>query len=196
MPKTTKKAELNLPEKKSTEKVKNKTIKDKKILNLGETYGDESFQITTEKVKNSNKKEVAHNEIEEELQKLPINHRHGKFSFNDYLVFFAILLLGIVIGTVMALGEVKNSNFKFNFSRSNTSQDLVSNGNVSPSSPYRTYPSAAQSYTNPAGYNTNNSPAPTNQNITSTNNNSGIKEFNNGNYKVYQKADGTLIIAW
>lgn len=180
-------------------KHKVQNTKQAKNFNLGETYGDESFQITTQKVEKNKQKNIDHNKIEKELENLPIVHRHGKYSFNEYLIFFGILLIGIVVGTIITLGDIRTSSFRVDYSRSNsnnnTTLDLVSNGNVLPSAPARRAPSANQASSSSAGPKTIDSSIKQNP-VTTTNNNGNLEEFNNGKYKVYQQRDGSLVIAW
>ncbi len=194
MPKTKKLIEAE-PTNKVTAKVE---TKGKRKLNLGETYGDNSFQITTEKMnkaEEAEEAEIKQHEIEKEVQKLPIHHRNGKFGFSEYLVFFGILLFGIVIGTVMSLHQIKTSFYRTTAYSSYT-QDLISSGDVKPGVPTRMYPATNTTTNNETKMmGSNTAPTSTTKSKPTTSANQ-TAEFNNGNYKVYQKADGSLVIVW
>ena len=140
-----------------------KTHKTAKKTNLGETYGDESFQIVTEKkhLVTKEKEHKAKEEIEKEIKHISLKERLINISHSDYLIYFTFILVGIIIGTILSFSHLKQSIIEANYYQNN--RDLVA------------------SQTSPVNPNQSK--------------NTKV-EFNNGNYKVYQEADGTLVIVW
>lgn len=164
-----------------------------KKKNLGENYGDENFQIVTEKIHKTNHHiEHEKNEIEKEISKLPFQKRLAEFSHNQYLIFFTILLGGIVLGTIFSFSQLKMEVAR-QFSSQNKSS-LVSSFQVDYLTPERVAPNSGSYGRNGSPMNDNTKPAisTTTLNTDAT----GPKEFNQGKYKVLQNPDGSLVIVW
>lgn len=186
------------PEK--AKEVKSEVKKAKVIKNLGEAYGDNSFQIITEKKSHVKieDEDKAMKKVEDEIVTLPIETRKHGFSYNQYLVFFSLLAVGLVIGTVLSLVQIRNTVNKIALYEAN--QDFVASQNVRYDLPSRVMPPSMSTNTqanNTPVNNQNNliNKKPESNTVKATQPNTNV-EFNNGNYKVYQKADGSLVIVW
>lgn len=180
--------------------VKSEVKKTKVIKNLGEAYGDNSFQIITEKKSHfkTEDEDKAMKKIEDEIVILPIETRKHGFSYNQYLVFFSLLMAGVVIGTVLSLAQVRNTVNKIALYEAN--QDFVASQNVKYDLPSRVMPPSMSINTQANNTLVNNqdnlmNKKPELNTVKTTQSNTNV-EFNNGNYKVYQKADGSLVIVW
>jgi hypothetical protein len=166
-----------------------KNHKATKKSNLGETYGDESFQIVTEKKHHvtKEKEEKAKEEIEKEIKHISLKERFSNISHSDYLIYFTFVLVGIIIGTILSFSHLKQSIIEAKYYQNNT--DLVASQSVQYNSPNRVLPYTDKMDKSSMKNTGKNSLAPTLSNQTQV-------EFNNGNYKIYQQPDGTLVIVW
>jgi hypothetical protein len=170
----------------------NKTHKTAKKTNLGETYGDESFQIVTEKkhLVTKEKEHKAKEEIEKEIKHITLKERLVNISHSDYLIYFTFILVGIIIGTILSFSHLKQSIIEANYYQNN--RDLVASQNISYDAPNRVSP-----YVDKMDKSSMNNNKASQTNAVNPNQTINTKvEFNNGNYKIYQQADGTLLIIW
>jgi len=169
-----------------------KTNKTAKKTNLGETYGDESFQIVTEKkhLVAKEKEQKAKDEIEKEIKHISLKERLVNISHSDYLIYFTFILVGIIIGTILSFSHLKQSIIEANYYQNN--RDLVASKSINFDAPNKVSPYSEKMDKTSMK---NNKNAQANSVNTNQSLNAQV-EFNNGNYKIYQQADGTLVIVW
>jgi|GEM_PF-5295625 hypothetical protein len=169
-----------------------KTHKTAKKTNLGETYGDESFQIVTEKKHHvtKEKEHKAKEEIEKEIKHITLKERLTNISHSDYLIYFTFILVGIIIGTILSFSHLKQSIIEANYYQNN--RDLVASQTIKYDAPNKVSPYTDKMDKSSMKSNKTSQASPVNPNQSK---NTRV-EFNNGNYKVYQEADGTITIVW